>query len=101
MNYSTEKTFKIGELEITAYKVTHDTNGNPRWVVHFLDLLTGEEQAQIRDNAAPFKSVESLHNAALAKARKAHGQKYRAKWFGGGIVFQSYYIESDLKAVIA
>lgn len=90
-NYIDEKTVTIEGNEITAYKVKHDTNGNPRWVVHFLDLLSFDDVLNSDlDLSAKFEK-------ALAKARTVGGEKYRAKWFGGGIVFQSYCIDGDLK----
>ena len=63
---------------IEVFRVDNDVNGNPRYVVHFLSLS---------DN----------YNEALSQARKIGGKKYRAKWFGGGIVFSSYNLNEDLK----
>ena len=66
---------------IEVFRVENDVNGNPRYVIHFLDLSTN-------------------YNDALFKARKIGGKKYRAKWFGGGIVFSSYNLEHDLKIIM-
>jgi hypothetical protein len=33
---------------------------------------------------------------ALAKIKKIGGRRYRGKAFGGGLVFQSYHVDSDL-----
>ena len=105
MKYTTEEKFDVNSLEIRAFKVNNDANGNPRWVVHFLDLLTKEEQGKISSGVqelrkkAPnqwFSCTEHMFNAALLKARRIGGKKYRAKWFGGGIVFQSYNLKYDL-----
>jgi hypothetical protein len=85
---------------VTAHKVAHDVNGNPRYVIHYLDLLTEEEQASIWQTSARGEWVNDSYKAALAKARKIGGKVYRAKWFGGGIVFQSYSLESDLARII-
>ncbi len=80
-------------------RVKHDSNGNPRYVVHFLELLSPEEQAAIdaavRDNNKrnghwSQSSIHVMFDAALKKSRKIGGSKYRGKDFGGGIVFQSY-----------
>ena len=66
---------------IEVFRVENDVNGNPRYVIHFLSLANN-------------------YNEALNKARKIGGKKYRAKWFGGGIVFSSYNLEKDLKIMI-
>lgn len=50
------------------YRIDNDVNGNGRYVVHFLDIA-------------------SNYAVALSIAKHFGGQKYRAKWFGGGIVF--------------
>jgi len=68
-------------------KVNNNVNGNPRYVVHFLDIMP---------NTAQNVSVEEKYRITLNHARKFGGQKYRAKWFGGGIVFTSFYIEGLL-----
>ena len=72
---------------IPFYRVDCNINGNPRYVVHFLDIMP---------NTAQNVSVEEKYRITLNHARKFGGQKYRAKWFGGGIVFTSYYIEGLL-----
>ena len=103
--YTEEKTLTVNGEKITAFKVKHDSNGNPRWVIHFLDLLTSEEQASARKEAeeAPFFTLGTsvMFRDALNKARKSGGKAYRPKWFGGGIVFQSYNIQEDISNVFA
>lgn len=75
LNYNSTETIAIEENVINAYRIDSDTNGNPRYVVHFMDL-----------------------NIRLADYGKIPGlTKYRAKWFGGGYVFQSYNIKDDLQ----
>ena len=66
---------------VEVFRVENDVNGNPRDVIHFLDLSEN-------------------YNDSLCKARKIGGKKYRAKWFGGGIVFSSYNINEDLKIMM-
>lgn len=69
---------KVNGQEIPYHKIDHDINGNPRRVVHFLDL--GVEL----DDYGKIPGLE----------------KYRAKWFGGGYVFQSYNIQEDLNHML-
>lgn len=97
---NTQSTHTINDKKVTAHKVAHDVNGNPRYVVHYLDLLTEAEQADLWQTSARGEWVNDSYKAALAKARKIGGKAYRAKWFGGGIVFQSYSLESDLAQII-
>lgn len=61
-----------------ANRINNDTNGNPRYVVHFL-------------------SIADDYETALKIARKIGGRKFHNKQFGGGIVFQSYNIEETIK----
>ena len=56
-------------------RIDNDRNGNPRYVVHFLNLL---------------KDGEKDYEVALKRAKKIGGKKYHNKKYGGGIVFQSY-----------
>jgi hypothetical protein len=70
-------------------RITNDTNGNPRYVVHFLDLLN--EQVQSENF-----TLDTKYNLALHLAKKVGGKIYRGKDFGGGIVFQSYNIQETI-----
>lgn len=65
-------------------RINNDVNGNPRYVVHFYDLLTDIEGLNL--------TILQRYELALQKARKVGGKMYRGKDFGGGIVFQSYNI---------
>lgn len=70
---------------ITFYQINNDYYGNPRYVVHFLALSGNYEQA-------------------IKLAKRIGGKKYRAKWFGGGIVFETYNpndIATKIKAIKA
>lgn len=55
-------------------RINNDTNGNPRYVVHYLQLADSYERA-------------------LYLGRKLGGRKFHNKQYGGGIVFQSYNTE--------
>ena len=78
-------------------RVNRDANGNSRYVCHFLRLLTASELA---DNA----SVSTKYEWAIIRAKTLGGKKYRAKAYGGGIVFQSVNLielEKRISEVVA
>ena len=64
--------------EVSVFRTTNDIYGNPRYIIHYLDLAIDYEDA-------------------LKKSRIIGGKKYRGKEFGGGIVFQSYNIYTSLE----
>lgn len=64
------------------WQVEHDINGNARYVVHYLAIPFEDQEGQ------PFYINQANHISAAREA--LHGKRYRAKWFGGGIVFQAY-----------
>lgn len=65
-------------MEFTRIK--NDVNGNPRYVVHFLN-------------------IDEDYQTAVKKANKIGGRKYHTKSYGGGIVFQSYNIDDTQKKI--
>ena len=76
-NYRYVEMVNVQGQEIETFRIDNDTNGNPRYVVHFIDL-----GIKLKD---------------YDKINKLYGfKKYTAKWFGGGVVFQSYNIEDTL-----
>lgn len=76
-NYRYVEIVSVQGQEIETFRIDNDTNGNPRYVVHFIDL-----GIKLKD---------------YDKINKLYGfKKYTAKWFGGGIVFQSYNIKDTL-----
>lgn len=86
-------------MQIT--KVKHDINGNPRRVVHFLELVTEQDRAEAPNDLS---RVSYLYARALQRARRIGGKKYHNKQFGGGIVFQSYSdaeLEKDIAGLLA
>jgi hypothetical protein len=66
-------------------RVNNDTNGNPRYVLHFLKLNTDDEL-----DAVQWIDVSTKYVLALARSRAQGGRKFHNKQYGGGIVFQSY-----------
>ena len=67
--------------KIECYAVNNDANGNPRYVIHYLDL-------------------HDDYNEALKISRKFGGKVYRGSDFGGGLVFQSYSLNHTFRNVI-
>ena len=76
-NYVYKEITTVQGKEIEVFRIPNDTNGNPRYVVHFRDLGVG---------LWDYDNINKLYGF----------NKYRAKWFGGGVVFQSYNIEDTL-----
>ena len=74
---------KTQKIEFT--RVNNDVNGNPRYVCHFLNLLTAED---IKG------TISEQYIRALNNSRRFGGRKFSNKQYGGGIVFQSYNIET-------
>lgn len=74
---TSELTTNVG---INFTRIDNDTNGNPRYVCHYLNIA---------DN----------YSEAVKKANTIGGRKYHTKKYGGGIVFQSYNIEDTAKRI--
>jgi hypothetical protein len=72
-------------------RINNDVNGNPRYVVHFYDLLNDGEGQDL--------NILEKFDLAVKKSRKVGGKIYRGKDFGGGIVFQSYDIKTTINKV--
>lgn len=71
-------TINVNGKEVTCYRVENDINGNPRYVIHFLDLGIRPED---------YGKIPGL-------------RRYRGKWFGGGYVIQSYSLEESVKYLL-
>ena len=68
--------------EITVHQATNNTLGNPRYVVHFL-------------------SIADSYDKAIRLAKKIGGSRYRAKSFGGGVVFESFNLRETLDQLMS
>lgn len=66
---------------ITFYRTTNDVNGNPRYLVHFLDFLKDDDR-----NGDVLKDFQ----IAKARAKKCGFREFRGKIFGGGFIISSY-----------
>tara|TARA_R110000868_G_scaffold60_2_gene675 strand:- start:906 stop:1322 length:417 start_codon:yes stop_codon:yes gene_type:complete len=73
-------------------RIKNDTNGNPRYVIHFLNLNTKEELESI--------TTDNKYNLALTRAKKIGGRKYHNKQYGGGIAFVSYSLPELEKHIL-
>ena len=82
----------LGFNDITLTRINNDLNGNPRYVVHFLNVLNNEEQS--------FLPFNKKYEYALKKAKLIGGKKYDNKQYGGGIVFGSIFNSEALKQKI-
>lgn len=82
-------------MTIELMRISNDVNGNPRYVVHFFNVLTQEEQKQFEG----IDHISQLYAYAINKAKKIGGKKYHTKKFGGGLVFQSYNTKDLIKQI--
>ena len=76
-NYVYKEITTVKNERIKVFRIKNDVNGNPRYVVHFMDLNI---------KLADYDNINKLYGF----------KKYRAGWFGGGVVFQSYNIQDTL-----
>ncbi len=72
-------------------RVKNDINGNPRYVIHFLNCINIDEEAQFKNDG--LNMISNKYTFAVDKMHKFGGKKYKGKDFGGGIVFQSYNLQ--------
>ena len=66
---------------IAVYKHTSDVNGNPRYIVSWLELGLPDY-------------------VATAKTRRAGLRKFTGQAFGGGFIFSSYNIDESMKRIL-
>lgn len=77
---------------IAYYRVKNDKYGNPRYVIHFMDI-----EPEYEDR----KDVKTRYKDTLNLSKEVGGKMYRGKDFGGGIVFQSYSITSIIDKLLS
>ncbi len=70
------------------HRVKNDRNGNSRFVVNFLDLVTAADRKSAPEYGPA--RITWLFEKALQRARKIGGKRYTGKDISGGIVFQEY-----------
>jgi hypothetical protein len=82
-------------------RVNNDVNGNPRYVTHFLNLITDKDREDVKKSESDgIYHLGMLYNIAVKKANKIGGRKYHNKQYGGGIVFQSYSLPELETAIL-
>jgi len=72
----------VSKNGVDFVRINNDTNGNPRYIFHFLELSTDYDEA-------------------CRIASKFGGRKYSAKWYGGGIVCQSYDLADLAQSILS
>lgn len=90
-------------MSIEFTRIKNDTNGNPRYVCHFLALLSDHEKNSSEVFPNSLDRISSMYAFALSRASKIGGRKFHNKQYGGGIVFQSYSmpeLERDIEKAI-
>lgn len=85
----------MSNLNFDWTRINNDTNGNPRYVLHFLSLNTRAEL-----DAVPWMDVSAKYAIAVKRANRIGGKKFHNKQYGGGIVFQSYSLEDTESSIL-
>lgn len=85
----------MNDLNFSWTRINNDTNGNPRYVLHFLNLNTRAEL-----DAVPWIDVSAKYAIAVKRANRIGGKKFHTKQYGGGIVFQSYSLEDTERSIL-
>ena len=80
-------------------RINNDVNGNPRYVCHYLRVLSDEEKDRDFSDSRDMFGISNQYAYAVKKANKIGGRKYHTKGYGGGIVFQSYNIQDTCDAI--
>lgn len=68
---------------------TRDVYGNPRFIIHFLDLVHEDH---------PGDHVDKMESARRM-ANKHGGKRYRGRVFGRGFVFQTNFTTTSMKRI--
>jgi hypothetical protein len=92
----------MSDFELTRLS-GYDVNGNPRYVCHYHALLTQAEKADPENIWKVYQGMTQGYHIATSRAREIGGKRYRAKWYGGGIVFTDYenVIRAHIKRIVA
>jgi hypothetical protein len=91
-------------MDITLTRLPgYDVNGNPCYVCHYPALLTQSEKMNPDNIQRVYRGLPQGYHIAISRAREIGGKRYRAKWYGGGIVFTDYenVIRAHIKRIVA
>lgn len=77
-------------------RVNHDSFGNSRYVIHYTNFITDKDRESYDKTATPRPDWYAI---ALKRAKKIGGRKFNNKQYGGGIIFQSNNIPTDVQRV--
>ena len=92
--------------KIKFTRINNDINGNPRYVCHYLNLLSEADKDSCKEiNTATsyrlgLEYINKCYDLAVRKAKTIGGKRYHTKKYGGGIVFQSYNIQDTEKHIL-
>lgn len=86
---------EISYIKESLVRINNDVNGNPRYVMHFLQMFSDEENERLRGAF----TINERYAMAVARAKHIGGRKYSTKTYGGGVVFQSYNTEELAKKI--
>jgi len=78
---------------ITFTRINNDGNGNPRYVCHYLHLLSTEYKV---NTLIDFRADYAI---ACKHANTIGGRKWNNKQYGGGIVFSTYSLDDLCKHI--
>ena len=70
------------------FRVTNSSNGNPRYVTHYLAFISDGDRG-LGD-----------YDRAKKRANELGFKVYRGREFGGGFVTESYNLENDIERII-
>lgn len=77
--------YNNGNESVEVFRLKNDNNGNSRFVFHWLAF--SREGEWYEDVVRRLNNTDNLPRV----------KKYRAKWYGGGIVFQPDNLKKELE----
>lgn len=96
MNKAQEHTTPNGYI---WYRLENNVYGSPRVMTHFLNLVS-PYQLRKAYNMSANNASESIKTLERWAKLEVHGRSYRARWFGGGIVWTSCLSDKQIDDLI-